>query len=257
MARSYRNPGFIVISVSYLLVIAHVHVDLVKYLGPPPSRLMSPRESDPIEANEVKAISLKDKEQKSEWYLKINPNGRLPTLIDHAKEDFPIWESSAILLYIAQHFDTEHKISYDPVTEPKLYSEQLQWIFFAHGGIAPIVHFIRLAPEEIPYAIKRYKDESIRLIGVLEERLKGRDWLVGPHYSLADIKTLIRGTKLFDVDLNDYPNTQKWLERILARPKTDKGLGVPTRTDIEAMLKRTPEEYRAFGAALFGFKKVE
>ncbi|GJJ11031.1 hypothetical protein Clacol_005262 [Clathrus columnatus] len=213
--------------------------------------------ASPSPADEVKRLSLKDKEQKSDWYLKLNPNGRLPTLIDHSKEDFVIWESSAILLYIAQHFDTEHKISYDPINEPKLYSEQLQWIFFTHGGIAPIAHFMRLAPESIPYAIKRFRDESIRLISVLEERLKDREWLVGPHYSLADIKTLLRGAKLLDVDLNDYPNIQKWLERILARPKTDKGLNVPERVNLDGMVNRPLEEFRAYGTAVFGFKKVE
>ncbi|GJJ11522.1 hypothetical protein Clacol_005755 [Clathrus columnatus] len=190
---------------------------------------------------EIKTLSLIDKEQKSDWYLKINPNGRLPTLIDHSKEDFAVWESSAILLYIAQHFDTEHKISYDPVSEPKLYSEQLQWIFFAHGGIAPMY------------------DESTRLFSVLEGRLKDREWLVGPHYSLADIKAFlwIHGAKIIGLNLVDYPNLQKWLGRIVSRPKTDKAMGIPERMDVETFVKKPIEETRAIGAALFGFKKVE
>ncbi|GJJ11100.1 hypothetical protein Clacol_005331 [Clathrus columnatus] len=215
-------------------------------------------------ADEVRTLSLEDREQKSDWYLKINPNGRLPALIDHSKGDFAIWESSAILLYIAQHFDTERKISYDPVSEPKLYSEQLQWLFFVDGGIAPIVHFMRFAPEEVPYAIKRYRDESIRLISVFEERLKGREWLVGPHFSLADIKSALRAAKLLNVDFNDYPNIKKWLEKVFARPKTDKGLNVPSLWDVEAYVhtainvsKRPLEVSRAIAAASFGFKKVE
>ncbi|GJJ11521.1 hypothetical protein Clacol_005754 [Clathrus columnatus] len=207
--------------------------------------------------DEAKTLSLIDKEQKSDWYLKINPNGRLPTLIDHSKGNFAIWESSAILLYIAQHFDTEHKISYDPVSEPKLYSEQLQWIFFAHGGIAPTNHFMRMAPETLPYAVARFKNELIRLISVLEERLKDREWLVGSRYSLADIKTLVRLIEAVQLEPNDYPNVQKWIERIEARPQTHKGLGIPERLDVEKYIKKPLEETRAMGAALFNFKNVE
>ncbi|GJJ11439.1 hypothetical protein Clacol_005672 [Clathrus columnatus] len=216
----------------------------------------------PLE-DEVKTLSFQNKEQKSDWYLRLNPNGRVPTLIDHSNNDFSVWESSAILLYIAQHFDPEHKISYDPVSEPKLYSEQLQWLFFAHGGLGPMqgqaVHFTRLAPQEVPYAIKRYRDESIRLTSILEERLKGREWLVGTHYSVADIKTVlwIRVAPVVKVDLNDFPNVKKWLERILSRPKTQKGLTVPEPLDIEFLTNGPIENTRAFGTALFGFKKVE
>lgn len=239
---------------------------LTLYASPSPAASCVPVALEELDLQyNVKTLNMKEREQKSEWYLKINPNGRLPALIDHSKEDFVVWESSAILLYIAQHYDTEGKISYDPIKEPKLYSEQLQWIFFSHGGLAPMEgqagHFLRLAPEDIPYAIKRYQDETRRLYSVLEERLKGREWLVGPHYSLADIKAFpwIR-TALFSVEIDvgkEYPNLHNWLRRILDRPKTYKGIGVPERTDPDARAKLSKEETRAFGAALFGFKKVD
>lgn len=163
----------------------------------------------------LKAPSLIDNEHRSEWYLKICPNGRLPALVDHSKEDFVVWESSAILLYIAQHYDTENILSFDLVKEPKLYSEQLQWIFFCHGGLAPMegqaIHFLRYAPEDVPYGIKRYHDETKRLFSVLEERMNGREWLVGTRYSLADIKTFpwIYWAKSVDIDLKDYPNLDR------------------------------------------------
>ncbi|KIJ53559.1 hypothetical protein M422DRAFT_241798 [Sphaerobolus stellatus SS14] len=89
---------------------------------------------------ELKAISLKDKEQKGEWFLNINPNGRIPAIVDHKNPagDFPVFETSTILLYLAQHYDPENKLSYDPVKEANFYSEVLQWLFFAHGGIGPM-----------------------------------------------------------------------------------------------------------------------
>lgn len=237
---------------------------LTLYLVASPSTQCVPAALEELDLNyEFKTLAFDKNEQKSEWFLKINPNGRLPALIDHSKGDFAIWESSAILLYVAQHYDPENKISYDPIKEPKLYSEQLQWLFFAHGGVTPMQgqagHFMRMAPETIPYAIKRYQDETKRLYSVLEKRLEGRDWLVGSHYSLADIKTFpwIRYAKGVEIDLNDYPNLQKWVERIMARPKTYKGMGVPERRNPDDMAKMTIEQTRALGAALFGFKKVD
>ncbi|KIJ57350.1 hypothetical protein M422DRAFT_23388 [Sphaerobolus stellatus SS14] len=178
---------------------------------------------------ETRAISFKDKEQKSEWYLKINPNGRIPAIVDHTRDDFAVFETSAILLYLSQHFDKEHKIWYNPMTEPNLHSEELQWIFFTHGGIGPIAHFLRDTPEEIPYAINRYTEESKRLFSIIEKRLEGREWLVGDRYSLADIKAMsIIGFRV-GLEIKEFPNVKAWIDRCNARPATYAGMGVPTR----------------------------
>ncbi|GJJ08754.1 hypothetical protein Clacol_002973 [Clathrus columnatus] len=209
---------------------------------------------------EVKALSFKENEQKSEWFLKINPNGRIPAIVDHKRGDFPVFETSAILLYLAQHYDPEHKISYDPITEPNLYNEEIQWLFFAHGGVGPMQgqthHFLRYAPETIPYGVKRYQDETKRLYSVLENRLGKRDWLVGPHYGLADIKTLqvVRIGPWAGIDLDEFPNIQAWLTRIESRPKTDAGLGVPSRSNLQENLKNAAQ-IAAQAQASFGFKK--
>jgi len=193
---------------------------------------------------ELKSINFKEDEQHSDWFLKINPNGKIPAIVDHknAAGDFPVFETSAILLYLADHYDREHKISYDPATEANHYSEQVQWMFFAHGGVGPMLgqtaHF-RFAEEKIPYAINRYETEVKRLLSVLEARLEGREWLVGPRYSLADIKTFpwVGMAGKIQVDMSPYPNIAAWIARCAAREATYVGLGVPSRPDVEAFQK--------------------
>jgi glutathione S-transferase len=85
--------------------------------------------------------------------------GRIPVLVDRSRDNFVVFETAAILIYLAHHYDTKKEFFFDPVTEPNDYSELLQWIFFAHGGVGPMQgqsnHFHRAAPEDIPYAKKR------------------------------------------------------------------------------------------------------
>ncbi|KAG8750446.1 glutathione S- transferase, nitrogen catabolite repression regulator [Ceratobasidium sp. 428] len=183
-------------------------------------------------------ISFTDNEQKQPWFLKINPNGRIPALVDRSRGDFKVFESAGILLYLAQHYDKENKFSYDPVKDADLYSEQLQWIFFTHGGIGPMQgqanHFFRYAPEKIPYGINRYINETKRLYSVLNDRLTDREYLVGPgkgQYGLADINAFpwVRIWRWAGIDsLNDFPNVEAWLKRISERPQVKKGLDIPT-----------------------------
>ncbi|KAG8753573.1 glutathione S- transferase, nitrogen catabolite repression regulator, partial [Ceratobasidium sp. 423] len=150
------------------------------------------------------------------------------------------FESAAILLYLAQHYDKDKKFSYDPVTESDSYSQQLQWIFFTHGGIGPMQgqagHFYRFAPEKIPYALDRYINEVKRLYSVLNGHLDGRDYLVGPgkgRYGLADMNAFpwVRAHRWAGIEhMDDYPNVQAWLNRISERPQVKKGLDVPDPT---------------------------
>nr|AWK67873.1 glutathione transferase-like protein [Sparassis latifolia] len=165
---------------------------------------------------DVYQINNSKNEQKEPWYLKLNPSGVVPTLVDRERGDFPIFESAAILLYLEQHYDPENKFTFDPVTQPNDYSEMLQWVCFAHGGIGPMqaqgmricrsqsygissfqyfkaAYYYMFATEDVPYAKKRYVDETKRLYGVLDIRLTDRDWLAGPGrgiYSIADINAL-------------------------------------------------------------------
>lgn len=163
---------------------------------------------------------------KSDWFLKICPNGRIPAI---THEGFPVFETSAILLYLAQHFDKENAFSRDPVKDPKGYSEELQWLFFAHGGIGPMQgqanHFNLYAPEKIPYAINRYLNESKRLYRVLDDRLKGREYILGT-YGIADIKIFgwARIAPRTGLDLDEFPNVKAWVERIEKRPAVQAGI---------------------------------
>jgi len=164
---------------------------------------------------------------KSPWFLEINPNGRIPAI---THEGFSVFETSAILLYLAAVYDKENKLSWDPIKEPKLYSEQLQWLFFAHGGIGPMQgqanHFKLYAPEKIPYGVNRYINETKRLYSVLEARLATTDFLVGGKFSLADIKAWpwVRLAPRLEIDLGEFPNVKAWVERIEARPAVQAGL---------------------------------
>jgi len=198
---------------------------------------------------ELKAMDFALDEQKQPWFLKINPNGRIPAIVHHRPDgtDFPVFESAAIILYIVQRFDPEYKFHWPAGSDEE--SETLQWIFFAHGGIGPMQgqanHFNRYAPERIPYATQRYINETKRLYGVLESRLsEGRDYLVGSgrgKLSIADLNTWpwVRIWEWAGVEnLDAFPNVAAWIERLADRPAVQVGLTKPPG----AQAKLTAEE---------------
>ncbi|GAA5979984.1 hypothetical protein JCM11641_008254 [Rhodosporidiobolus odoratus] len=177
-------------------------------------------------------------EQKEDWYVReINPNGRIPAIVDRSRNDQRVFETGSIILYLAKHYDTGYKLHF---AEDADETEMLSWIFFQHGGIGPMQgqagHFLNAAPEKIPYAAKRYIDETKRLLGVYEERLQsegGRDFLVGPgkgKFSYADIVsfTWIRSHPLSlglpSLTTAGFPALDAWVSRISTRPGTAKAL---------------------------------
>ena len=81
--------------------------------------------------NSIHKVNLGNNEQKEPWFIKLNPNGRIPVLVDRSRNNFAVFETAAILLYLEQHYDKEFKFSFDPAKQPDEYSEMLQWIFFA------------------------------------------------------------------------------------------------------------------------------
>jgi len=168
---------------------------------------------------------------KSPWFLEINPNGRIPAI---THDGFPVFETSAILVYLAATFDKNNEFGFDSKADPKGYSEVLQWIFYAHGGVGPMQgqanHFALYAPEKIPYAINRYLNETRRLYSVLEDRLQSRQYLLGDKYTIADIKAFpwVRRSTALGLDLpKEFPAINAWVERISARPAVQAGLQVP------------------------------
>ncbi len=178
----------------------------------------------------VHPIDLSKLEQKEEWFLRLNPNGRIPVIVDRENDDLVVFESGAILLHLAE--TTGRLLPADP----KGRSQVIQWLMFQMGGIGPMQGqanvFYRYAPEPIPYAIERYQKETRRLYEVLERRLAGRDYLVG-DYSIADIAsfTWVRAHDWSGVSLDGLDHVRRWLERIEARPAVQRGLVVPEPRD--------------------------
>jgi GST-like protein len=176
-------------------------------------------------------INIGKGEQFSEEFLKINPNSKIPALVDPSGPDgnpLAIMESGAILIYLAEK--SGKFLSQDP----RLRSETLQWLFFQVGSVGPMFgqfgHFTRYAPEKVPYAIERYTKETKRLLGVLDKHLHGRSYLVGNEYSIADMATAPWVACLSEfyqasgvLELSTYKNVQQWSERVLLRPKTARG----------------------------------
>ncbi len=174
----------------------------------------------------VKPIDLSKLVQKEDWFLKLNPNGRIPAIVDRDAGDFPVFESGAILLYLAEKSgqllpaDTESR------------SVAIQWLMFQMGGVGPMQGqanvFYRYAPEKIQYAIDRYHNEVRRLYEVLDARLAEVEYLAG-DYGIADIATWpwvsIHGWAGVDVD--GLTNLQRWIEAIGKRPAVVAGRAVP------------------------------
>jgi GST-like protein len=178
----------------------------------------------------VHAINIGKGEQHTPAFLAINPNNRIPAIVDSegpGGKPLPLFESGAILIYLAEK--TGEFMPRDPRTRLIC----LQWLMFQMGGVGPMFgqahHFLRAAPEQVPYGIKRYTDEARRLYGVLEKRL-GEAAYLADEYSIADIATYpwIARHEWHKVDLADFPAVKRWYAAIGARPAVAKGMAVPT-----------------------------
>ena len=198
-------------------------------------------------AYEVKPIRLDKLEQKEDWYLKINPNGRIPTIVDRQNGDFAVFESGAIMIYLAE---MAGKLL---PTDRKRRSEVIQWLMFQMGGIGPMQGqanvFFRYAPEKIQYAIDRYQKETRRLYEVLDKRLGESEWLTD-SYSIADIASWswmhIHGWA--GVEIDGLDNLGRWHEAMKARPAVQRGRNVPAPP--EAGEEPDPEEIAKTGKSI-------
>jgi len=176
------------------------------------------------------SVDLDKKEQKKPEFLKLNPNGRIPVIVDHDNENFTIFESGAILIYLAEK--TGEFIS----SEPRGRSLALQWLMFQMGGLGPMqgqAHvFFRYAPEKIEYAIKRYQKETMRLYSVLDKQLNGKKYLAG-DLSIADIAAWpwVRSHLWAGLDIKRFSNLNKWLKMLADRDAFQKGIEVPFRVN--------------------------
>ena len=179
---------------------------------------------------ELTAIDFSKKEQKSAWYTKLNPNGRIPTIVDRSNDNFVVFESGAILWYLAEKYNKFL------ASDPKLRSETLQWLMFQMAGVGPMMgqamYFQRIAAPNghvEDFSISRYVNESRRLFEVLDKRLQGRDFLVGDSYSIADMATYpyARAYYWANVPVDGLTHLQSWFSRLDARPLTQKALTIP------------------------------
>ena len=193
----------------------------------------------------VHALALSKNEQKAPWYLKINPNGRIPAIVDRDNGDFAVFESGAIMIYLAEK--TGRLLPQDV----KGRSLVIQWLMFQMGGIGPMMGqanvFYRYAPEKIPYAIERYQREVRRLLEVLNTRLADNEYLAG-EYSIADIAnwSWVRGYEWSGVSIEGLKPLARWLSTIEARPAVTRGRAVPAPTDLGTGNEKTIEGARKF-----------
>jgi len=171
----------------------------------------------------VHAVNIGNGDQFKPDFLRISPNNRIPAIIDNSPtgggEPIPVFESGAILLYLADKTG-----SFIP-QDLRGRTDALQWLFWQMGGLGPMAgqnhHFGTYAPEKLPYAIDRYVRETSRLYGVLNKHLADREFIAGA-YSIADMACYpwIVPHERQQQDLNEFPHLKRWFEAIAARPAT-------------------------------------
>ncbi|GAB2175795.1 glutathione S-transferase N-terminal domain-containing protein [Dongia sp. agr-C8] len=175
----------------------------------------------------VHKINLGAKEQTRPEFLKINPNGKIPAIVDTEGPDgkpLAVFESAAILVHLAQKSG-----KFLPV-EPRARYATLEWLMFQIANIGPMYgqafHFRSVAPERVPYAIDRYTNEVGRLLGVIDRRLSEHAYLAGGEYTIADIASWpwVRNSHSFGFNMENYPNVQRWVSAIAERPAVRRGL---------------------------------
>ena len=191
----------------------------------------------------LKVLDLSKNEQKQPDFLAINPNGRIPAIVDRAAGDFAVFESGAILMYLAE------KTGQLMPADPQGRSHVVQWLMFQMGGVGPMMGqanvFYRYFPEKIQPAIDRYQGESKRLLRVLDGHLQQHEYLAG-DYSIADIANWawVRTHRWSGVAIDDLPHVQRWLDAIRARPAVQRGIQAPP-SEIN-FNKDSPEQTKQF-----------
>lgn len=179
----------------------------------------------------VTAIDLGQLDQKEPNFLTINPNGRIPAIIDHDNQNFSVFESGAIMKYLAE------KTGKLMPADLKGKSLVTQWLMFQMGGLGPMMGqanvFYRYAEQKIDYAIQRYQKEGLRLLTVLNTQLGKNEYLAG-DYSIADIANYswARTHEWSGIDINGLDHLQRWITKVGERPAVQKGLLVPVKLEL-------------------------
>ena len=180
----------------------------------------------------VHEVNIGKDDQFTPEFMVLNPNSKIPAIEDSDGPDgkpISMFESGAILVYLSGKTG-----KFMPRAVRRKY-EVLQWLMFQMGGVGPMIgqthHFMRAAPEKVPYGIERYSKETRRLYGVLDKRLASELFLAAGQYSIADIATYpwIARFEWHQVDLAEFPNVKRWFDLISARPAVARGMNVPKR----------------------------
>ena len=181
---------------------------------------------------EVHAIKLAEGEQKQPEFLKLCPNGRIPAIVDRDNDNFAVFESGAIMIYLAE------KCGKFLPTDAKGRSQVIQWVMFQMGGIGPMMGqanvFYRYFPEKIQPAIDRYQNEGRRLFEVLNTQLADQEFLAG-DYSIADMANWcwVRTHEWSGINMEGLDHLQRWIDTIAARPAAQRGIEIPEPIKIK------------------------
>lgn len=199
----------------------------------------------------VEELDLESKQHKEPWFLAINPNGRIPALVDHARGGRAVFESCAMMLYLAE--TRGYLLPSADVDGGTARYSALQWLFFQASSIGPIqgqTHaFLRYVPEEVPYAQRRFVNETARLYGVLDEALSTNGPYIAGTYSIADIALFpwVRYHVWAGQTLEHLPALEAWCERVAARPAAIRGLEY-NKKDVKALLASAADVRAAVAA---------
>jgi len=180
-------------------------------------------------------VNLSAGDQKTPAFLAMNPNGRIPVIVDRSNNNFSVFESGAIMIYLGEKFGQLYP------ADPDTRSRTLQWLMFQMGGVGPMMGqanvFYRYFPEKIQPAIDRYQNECRRLFAVLDSRLSAAEYLAGEEYTIADIANWcwVRTHNWSGVSVDGLPHLQRWLDALYARPACQRGIRQPERN-------RTPDD---------------
>ena len=204
-------------------------------------------------AYEVHPVNMLRGEQFDPDFLKISPNNKIPAIVDRDGSDgepFSLFESGAILQYLAE------KTGQFMPTDTRGKYVVLQWLNFQVAAVGPMFgqcgHFLGYAPEKIPYAIDRYRNETLRLYGVMDKRLGEVPYLAG-EYSIADMATYpwVHVRWFHEIDIDKFPNVQRWYEAVGERPAVQTGCAL---LEDEMKIGDPDEDARE---ALFGSQQLE
>ena len=179
---------------------------------------------------ETHVVNLMENEQKKPEFLAISPNGRIPAIVDRDVDNLPIFESGAIMIYLAE------KTGKLMPTDLNEKAKVLEWLMFQMGGIGPMMGqanvFFRYFPEKIQPAIDRYQNEGRRLFEVLDTHLAKQDWLA-KDYSIADIANWcwVRTYKWSGISIEDLNHLERWMKAMYDQPGMSAGLEVPIKME--------------------------